>query len=150
MLQRAKPVTRVLLVDADEVFAAAFIRAASAMGVEVEWYDDLAEVGVPDQPASFHAMVASMSTDPVTGFDIAEYADTYLPDLPLILIAEGEDEEAHASRWPESVQAIIPRSRGAQAILKSAINLAVVAEIDIPSATSSQRSAGRSPRVQHS
>lgn len=124
---------KILVIDADRKFVRQLLREGQRQGAEVDWYPSFADVGRIGRLGEYDCVIADLSSDPVTGIEIAQYATAFFSDLPVLLVSdEPSRDEAWASRrFPPAVQARIPREAGAAAVMQSALDMCAVAEAEM-------------------
>jgi CheY-like chemotaxis protein len=119
---------RILLVDDDMVFAKHLAREAKRQGAEVDWYPSFAQLGRVGRLGDYDCVVADLSSDPVTGIEIAQYATAFFSDLPVLLVSDDAPAGSPSGRLPSEIHAQIPKTAGAAAVMRTAIDMCVTSE----------------------
>lgn len=121
---------KILVIDEDRKFVRQLLREGRRQGAQVEWYPSFADVGRIGRLGEYDCVIADLSSDPVTGIEIAQYATAFFSDLPVLLVSDEptRDEVWTSRRFPPAVQARIPREAGAAAVMQSALDMCAVAE----------------------
>jgi hypothetical protein len=121
---------KVLLIDSDAKFAHRLLKEAERQGAEVDWYRAFAELGRVGRLGDYDCVIAGLTSDPVTGIEIAQYATAFFSDLPVVLVNEDNSPGDMTSlrRLPAAVQARIPKEVGASTVLQTALDMCVVAD----------------------
>lgn len=109
---------RILLLDEDELFARRLIRSAETQGFELHWRTSLSELGTIGRLGSYDAVLVDSSIRPVSATEIAQYIETFFPDLPVFLAAKGEASSLRTDA-PASVVGFVGKHDSPSTILKS-------------------------------
>ena len=119
---------KILLIDDDMVFAKRLAKEAKRQGAEVDWYPSFAQVGRVGRLSDYDCVVSDLSSDPVTGIEIARYATAFFSDLPVLLISDDAPAGSQAGRLPSTIHARIRKAAGAAAVMRTAIDMCVTSE----------------------
>jgi hypothetical protein len=124
---------KILVIDEDRKFARQLVREGQRQGAEVDWFPSFADVGRIGRLGDYDGVIADLSSDPVTGIEIAQYATAFFSDLPVLLVGDEPSRDVAWTSWrfPPAVQARISRDAGAAAVLRSALDMCVVAEAEV-------------------
>ena len=99
---------KILLLDEDQVYAERLRHKAAAAGIEVHWRRSLFELGSVGRLGDYDALIVEPLIGPVNGLEIAQYADTFFPRLPVLLLAN-QDLPLPLPKWPASVTRAISK-----------------------------------------
>jgi CheY-like chemotaxis protein len=124
---------KILVIDEDRKFARQLVREGRRQGAEVDWFPSFADVGRIGRLGDYDCVIADLSSGPVTGIEIAQYATAFFSDLPVLLVGDEPSRDLSWTAWrfPPAVQARIPRDAGAAAVMQSALDMCVVAEAEV-------------------
>lgn len=94
--------SKVLLLDEDQKFAKRLSDRLRTQGVDLHWRRSLFELGSVGRLSAYDMLLVEPLIGPVNGLEIAEYADTFFPGLPVVLIGDGA-LPVNLKQWPKSV-----------------------------------------------
>ena len=106
MAQRKQCARKVLLLDDDHAFAGKLETALVSAGIELIWRKSLFELGSVGRLGNFDALIVDPQIGPVNGLEVAQYADTFFPGLPVLLAANGATAVT-MENWPGSVVGLL-------------------------------------------
>lgn len=100
--------TRILLLDEDPKFAARLKRRLEHHGVELDWRSSLLELGSVGGLGAYDLVLVEPTLGPVTGLEVAEYAETFFPKLPVLFL--GRENRPHGIwLWPKPVVGFVSK-----------------------------------------
>lgn len=115
----ARP-TKVLLVDDDLVFGKIMSEVAREEGIELQVHDSLLSLGYLGSLKNYDAIILDYHLEHLNGLEIATYLDSFLNDMPAVLISNGDMQDVSTVPWPVCLHTFVPKQRGYKAILEAA------------------------------
>lgn len=86
----------VLLLDEDQSFARRLKDRLRERGIDLHWRNSLFELVSVGKLGDYDLVLVEPFIGPVNGLEIAEYAETLFPGLPVLLVG---NRELPVSRW---------------------------------------------------
>ncbi len=115
----ARP-TKVLLVDDDLVFGKIMVEVAREEGIDLQVHDSLLSLGYLGSLQNYDAVILDYHLEHLNGLEIATYLDSFLGDMPAVLISSGDMRDVTSVPWPDCLHTFVPKQRGYKAILAAA------------------------------
>lgn len=112
----------IVLVDDDAAFCALVCSFGKSMGLRVDWYTSLIEMGSLGCFTDYDAAILDYDLDTMTGVEIAEYFPPLMLDVPIVLVS-GDHREEIGSGWPRSIKRFVRKQSGIQNILTTTVNV---------------------------
>lgn len=112
----------IILIDDDESFGKLVQEYGSQMGVCIDCYTSLLDLGSIGQFTNYDAAIIDYNLDCLNGIEIAEYFPPLMLDIPVVLVS-GDFREDKARRWPKSIRQFVKKSDGIPQIIETAIAL---------------------------
>lgn len=124
---------KILVIDDDSQFAKQLLKEGERIGADIDWYNSFSELGRVGRLGEYDCVVADLSSDPVTGIEIAQYVTAFFSDLPVILVSDDSADEkvGFIRRLPQAIQARIPKAAGASYIMRTAVEMAATRESEL-------------------
>lgn len=113
-----KNAVRVLLLDEDRVFARRLIERLADEGIEVHWRRSLFELGSVGRLGDYDLIVVEPLIGPVNGLEIAEYAETFFPGLPVLFVGR-DDRPSGLWIWPRSVVEMVGKQSDIDVVVRA-------------------------------
>ena len=107
---------RVLVLDDDAAFLARLQAAGTRAGVQVYAAPSLPEFGSVGALGAFDVLVVALGLHPVSGLEIADYAATFFPGLPVLILSQ-QSLPLSGTRWAASVAGVVSRTAPTQEVL---------------------------------
>jgi DNA-binding response OmpR family regulator len=107
---------KILLLDGDKDFARKLRDRLRPRGIELDWRRSLFELGSVGRLGNYDLLLVEPHLGPVSGLEIAEYADAFFPGLPVLLVGDRK-APASWSQWPRSAVGYVPKSAGIEEVV---------------------------------
>jgi len=120
------PRKRVLLIDDDPVFCQLFVSCVDSAVVGIEAYESIGDLASFSKIGTYDLVVIDNHLPIMGGLEIAEYIDTFFPDLPVILISADDmtkSLQAQSTAAPQCIRDFVKKEAGVGAILNSVMDL---------------------------
>ena len=108
-----------VLVDPDQEFAEALVKEASGLGIHVDYYKNMLEIGYLGRFKDYDLVILNETLEKMTGLEIAEYFDKLLSNMPIVLL-HPQAGEVGREGWPRSVVSFVAKEQGVTEVLSAA------------------------------
>ena len=109
---------KIVLIDDDPGFNLIMTRVAEQMGVSLNTYESLEDLGMVSLMNSYDIAIVDYDLGTVNGLDVANYAKSFFKDLPIYLISNQERQPS--PYWPENIVKFSSKRNGYAGIMHMA------------------------------
>ena len=85
-MQNAKQ-KRLILIDDDQTFGHIMLRCAEEMGLELDYFESLEDLGFVGLMADYDVAILDYDLGKMTGLEIGEYLTAFFGKMPMLLIS---------------------------------------------------------------
>ena len=112
-----------VLIDDDPLYCSIMSHVASTLGITLDYYTSLLEMGSIGRLASYQLAIVDYDLGPINGVEVAEYLPALLGSMPLVLISAKDRSAPEGTRWPDSVARFVNKGEGTEAILRAGCDI---------------------------
>ncbi|MFK7827632.1 MAG: response regulator [Oligoflexales bacterium] len=109
---------KVVLIDDDPGFNIIMTRVAEQMGVSLNTYESLEDLGMVSLMNSYDIAIVDYDLGKLNGLEVAHYAKSFFKGLPIYLISNQEREPNR--HWPENIVKFSHKKNGYACIMQMA------------------------------
>lgn len=109
---------RVLVVDDDPLFCRTMARVGDKLGIEVRTCNTLTSLAALKRNERFDAAIVDYFFGELKGPQLSYLWDSH---TPVVLTSSSERSRIQTEGWPRNIQYFVPKSRGPEVILRSAL-----------------------------
>ncbi len=110
-----------LLIDDDPLFRALVEAAGAKMGLAIESFGSVAEMGSFARIKQYAGVLLDFELEHLNGLEIAEYIDTFFVDIPVMLVTGHNIEVLESRKRPLCIQKITSKKRPITDILEEMV-----------------------------
>ncbi len=111
------------IIDDDPFFHFLMKKIVDENYIQLNSYYSLADIGDKRKIESLDVVIVDYFIDNFNGIEIAQYLASFFSKIPVVLISGQSKPPSTEGQWPTCIQAYLPKSIGALAILKNTIHI---------------------------
>ncbi len=114
---------KIVLIDDDETYNAIMKRAAVMLGLQLEAYTSLVDLGSVGMLGRYDVAIVDYQLGQITGVEIAQYLSELFRGVPMVLVSQSR-AVGQMRDLPDSIAAFIHKSEGYGNVLEQAARIA--------------------------
>lgn len=113
---------KIVLVDDDKMFGLIATKQASCMGVSLDYYKSLDDLGFISRLADYDIILADFLMDDISGLEIAAYMPVLFGKKTVFIISSSELNTTYPT-LPDYVTAFLHKEQGIEEIIRKSIEI---------------------------
>ena len=109
--------TKLILFDDDRAFSLIIKAFAKSMGVKVDCYESLADLGSVGRLANYDGAIIDHDLGIFDGVELAQYFESFCKGKIPVLLISGKGKSAPNTSWPDVIKGFLHKDSGPGTIL---------------------------------